>query len=702
MLDLLLLSSLQTGHPFTCSRLPLTSSCPSRFFRTAGETFHEDVFFNAWSSRNWAKAQSEVETRRADWQRALAAVPPYPAASVSGRGIIIVAGGKYLQPALVMLRMLRDLGCTLRIQIWHLGDEEMTAAHRAMLEPFNVETRDFRQYATEEQLRPIAANVGMRLFQLKPLALLHSDLQEVLLLDSDNCPVRDPTYLFDDEHYTATGTVFWPDYWKTSKENPIWSIVNAEPDDSWEQESGQLLVDKSRAWTAIGLCVHFNQEFYMQLLNGDKDTFRFSWLAAAVPFYMVQVEPTPVGTLKELHSQDTQGFCSHTMLQHDPAGVALFVHHNQLKNTHLPLGENFRYKKLPGNRYSSYRTMPVAGLALPDGSHLACNDVAGEGFSLIDSDDAVVQPAGLGDFEVHYFAAANSVPHDAFEKFSSLGAPLADAALAEVRSRRNTGENVTNNCDPGLFELTAAQCELITLCGADQTETAGPTATSDRLCESNSIDFVRTFEINTDGTDYFARVENTGNFKARGRVTVSHGALYEFQLVNIPAGNPVVLERPGGVIYNDGVTNNIASGNEVIQLDTAPAAVGSVATLAYADNADVLLGGVIDLVDPTYSKSFVGNRLFFDGPYRRFNTAYNPDVRVFTESTVGVTSQAFRDLRTVCFDICSPRSDCVGLHIFATPEGTFCYGLSDVGGETATEVDSQSWTKVVTATVQNA
>ena len=630
-------------------------------------------------------------------------MPAYPEGSFSGRGIIIVAGGKYLQPALVMLRMLRDLGCALRIQIWHLGEEEMTEEHRTMLEPFNVETRDFRQYATEDQLRPIAANVGMRLFQLKPLALLHTDLQEVLLLDSDNCPVSDPSYLFEDEHYLATGTVFWPDYWKTSRENPIWDIVGVTPDDSWEQESGQLLINKARAWPAIGLCVHFNQEFYMQLLNGDKDTFRFAWLAAQTPFYMVDVVPTPVGTLKELHDADAQGFCSHTMLQHDPSGTALFVHHNQLKNTHLPLGENFRFMKTPGTLSQRYRTQPVSGLALPDGSHLACNDVIGEGFPLIDEDDSEVVPAGLGDFEVNYFAAANNVPQSAFSDFARRGEPLADAARVEVRSRRNTGENVTANCDLGFFELTSTNCELITLCGADQTTTAAPTSTSDRLCESNTIDFVRRFEVRVDSGAYSVRTQGTNNFRVGGRVTVSRGALYEFQLLNVPNTSPVVLERPGGVIFNSGVTNNIASGNEVIGLDTGPAATMSVSSLVYADNNDAVLGGPIDLVDPTYSKTYVGMRVFFNGPdFERFNTAYNPDVRVFTESSPGITAQDFRDLRTVCFATCTPRSDCLGIHVFTVDTGTFCYGLSDLGEATETEVDSQSWTKTVTATVQNA
>ena len=54
----------------------------------------------------------------------------------------------------------------------------------------------------------------------------------------------------------ATGAVFWPDFWKTDPANPIFRLTDTEPSDfpsPWEQESGQLLVDKSKAWRALNL-----------------------------------------------------------------------------------------------------------------------------------------------------------------------------------------------------------------------------------------------------------------------------------------------------------------------------------------------------------------------------------------------------------------------------------------------------------------
>lgn len=42
---------------------------------------------------------------------------------------------------------------------------------------------------------------------------------DVLMLDSDNIPVRDPAFLFDSVEFKELGAVFWPDYWKDQPEN---------------------------------------------------------------------------------------------------------------------------------------------------------------------------------------------------------------------------------------------------------------------------------------------------------------------------------------------------------------------------------------------------------------------------------------------------------------------------------------------------
>lgn len=50
-------------------------------------------------------------------------------------------------------------------------------------------------------------------FHLKAAAILASKFAEVLYLDSDNVPLRDPAYLFDEPLYKSSGgAVFWPDY----------------------------------------------------------------------------------------------------------------------------------------------------------------------------------------------------------------------------------------------------------------------------------------------------------------------------------------------------------------------------------------------------------------------------------------------------------------------------------------------------------
>lgn len=378
---------------------------------TAGPNYNEDTYFNAWSSRYWSTVQNQIEPKTDEWKSYLHTLPEYPANTFSGRGIIIVAGGHYLEPALVMIKMIREYGCRLRIQVWYLGEREMTSEHELLLHPYEVELRNFEDYVDADSLNPIQANVGMRLFQLKPLAVLHSDLEEVLLLDSDNCPIRDPSYLFEEDGFQEIGTVFWPDFWKTSVENPIWQIIGQDPSDGgWEQESGQLMVKKAAAWKAINLCVHFNSDFYMKLLNGDKDTFRFAWLASGTEFLMIDIWPTPVGTLKELHTATDEGFCGHTMLQYDFDGNALFVHHNQLKMTALSIGENFKYQKKPNDRTKVYKAAPAEGLILSNGEILSCIDIVGTNESFGHDDSFEVVMTDLLDFEVNYFAARLAFP----------------------------------------------------------------------------------------------------------------------------------------------------------------------------------------------------------------------------------------------------------------------------------------------------
>jgi hypothetical protein len=190
----------------------------------------------------------------------------------SGRGIVTCAGGiKYNTCAWVLIKLLRRLGCDLPIEVWYLGPRERDRQWIELVEPLGVTCIDAYEVAKRHPHRKLQG------WPLKPYAILHSRFREVLFLDADNVPVRDPSFLFEAPEYQETGTVFWPDpeKFRTLPESPLWDIFGLAYRESPDQESGQLLVDKSRCLEALQLCNWYNEhaDFYYQHVYGDKETF---------------------------------------------------------------------------------------------------------------------------------------------------------------------------------------------------------------------------------------------------------------------------------------------------------------------------------------------------------------------------------------------------------------------------------------------
>ena len=81
--------------------------------------------------------------------------------------------------------------------------------------------------------------------------------------------------------------------------------------DEFEQESGQLVIDKSRpqVWKALNLAFYLQRQkdVYFKLLNGDKDTFNYAWKALNVSFHMVEPHVALAGV-------GTDRICGHTVL----------------------------------------------------------------------------------------------------------------------------------------------------------------------------------------------------------------------------------------------------------------------------------------------------------------------------------------------------------------------------------------------------
>ena len=244
----------------------------------------------------------------------IATLEPEPPEPFTGRGIVISAGGaQVFTNAYVLVFVLRrTLKSTLPIEVWHLGEAEMTPAMRELLEALDVSVVDAHRVLAEHPAR-IADG-----WQLKPYALMRSRFAEVLLLDSDQVPLTDPAALFDWPEYASTGAVFWPDIMDLRAENPVWALFGMPPERTRSFESGQALVDKRRHWRAMQITLYLNEEadtFY-NLVYGDKDTFLLGWRLAGAPFHLMSHMPlrTEFG-----------------MVQRDRDGAPLFQHRTSRK-----------------------------------------------------------------------------------------------------------------------------------------------------------------------------------------------------------------------------------------------------------------------------------------------------------------------------------------------------------------------------------
>jgi hypothetical protein len=201
----------------------------------------------------------------------------YPADRFSGRGIIMCGGGpKYFPSLYVNTRMIRLLGCTLPIIVYYIGMREMDARMIALLEEFpDVKCVDG---TTFEKENPIRIHAG---WESKVYSIINCPFEEVLMLDSDNTCLCDPTFLFDYPEYKEKGAILWRDYDSPfgNHDETMWRILGMKYRDEPQIESGQVLVNKSKSWKEINMAKYFcdYSDYYFRLFYGDKETFHFGW-----------------------------------------------------------------------------------------------------------------------------------------------------------------------------------------------------------------------------------------------------------------------------------------------------------------------------------------------------------------------------------------------------------------------------------------
>jgi len=266
----------------------------------------------------------DAATARAAIDAAATTPPPQPD-MIDGRCVVIPGGGaRYFPSAWVTIRMLRELGCRLPIELWHVGPEEVDCEIRSILEPLDVCCVDATAIAERHPARFLGG------WPLKAFALLHTRHRQVLLLDADNLPLADPTPMFNWPQFRSSGAVMWPDTSNWRVEDPIWSLTGVRHRIEPEVESGQLLVDRKRCWEPIALAAWMNNQhadFWYDYVYGDKDTFPLAWRKLSAEYEMPDYPPRRL---------------RYALWQHDFEGRPIFQHRYANKwrfdsqNLHLP------------------------------------------------------------------------------------------------------------------------------------------------------------------------------------------------------------------------------------------------------------------------------------------------------------------------------------------------------------------------------
>ena len=287
------------------------------------ETYFQGGAAQYLTSRQWKAATKAIaatelnslhspltdKTARAASELFLSRLPPYPG-TFEGRGIVICAGGvTYFPAAWVCIQMLRRLKCDLPIQLWHLGHGEFSTSMEKLVTPLGVECVDASKIREKHPVRILNG------WELKPYSILHSPFKEVLLLDADNMPVRDPEYLFDSPEFKSTGAVFWPDIPRAEPPRKVWDLCGIKYRREQNFESGQILVNKEKNWRPLSLAMWYNEnsDFFYRRVYGDKETFHLAFRKTGHSYSM------PARTVHRLPG---------TMCQHDFQGRRVFQHRN--------------------------------------------------------------------------------------------------------------------------------------------------------------------------------------------------------------------------------------------------------------------------------------------------------------------------------------------------------------------------------------
>ena len=235
--------------------------------------------------RTWCQSPAVQRAHTIAYRQFLDQLPPYPG-DRAGRGYIVIGGGKYAAGVYLSIRMLREVGSDLPVQVWHRGEAEPVPARVRELP--GVTVVDAEAHPARSTWRVLGG------WQLKMIAGLWSGFRQWIFSDADNYAVANPEPLFD----SPTGAVIWPDI--ASNDGGVkWASYGVErPAVDRGTNGGSAVFDAERCWRALWLAHWFDMhsEFYYKPEwgvggYGDQDQVRAAFHITGAPYTLPNDRP---------------------------------------------------------------------------------------------------------------------------------------------------------------------------------------------------------------------------------------------------------------------------------------------------------------------------------------------------------------------------------------------------------------------------
>jgi hypothetical protein len=226
-----------------------------------------------------------VELRRdpASAARHLDALRQVLAGPKPSRCVLWVGGGPYWKGVALGVRLLREVGCRLPVEVWHRGDSEPVDA--AQVAGLGAAVIDADRLARQLGDRRVNGDDTRGGWEAKTYALTHTSYDQVLYLDADAYCVADPSPLFD-LLTPAAPFAYWSDL-PGHERDVVWPRVWPDgPAGVPPVQGGQLLLDRRHGRALLDAAHWMNEhsDYYYAHQYGDQDSWRVALAAGAAGY----------------------------------------------------------------------------------------------------------------------------------------------------------------------------------------------------------------------------------------------------------------------------------------------------------------------------------------------------------------------------------------------------------------------------------